>query len=289
LYEPTLIHINKSLKINSQNNINNHIGINENDDEFIIKISCGEAHSLALSSKGEVYSWGFGSNGQLGLGFCEDSFEPGLAAQKSRKFTPQYLKSLEDVNIKDIQCGKTFTMFINDRKEVLACGVNDLSQLGIKEYADMRKNNDNTCYDVVWPTILDYLIDKKVQKLSCGEAHCLAIVNYPENVKSIWSWGNNKFGQLGHGSWLNKSLPKPINFLLGFNNEKVQFEEISCGGFHSLCLIKYKEDLSWIEDDFKAIVDTINSNENFITSNLNSPEDLKSENIPHINKFKFNF
>ena len=288
LHEPTLIHINKSLKINSQNIIKNPIEINENDDEFIIKVSCGEAHSLALSSKGEVYSWGYGSNGQLGLGFCEDSFEPGLAAQLSRKFTPQYLKSLEDTNIKDVQCGKTFTMFINDKKDVFACGVNDLSQLGIKEYADMR-NNNNTCYDVVWPTILDYLIDKKVQKLSCGEAHCLAIVKYPENKKSIWSWGNNKFGQLGHGSWLSKSLPKPINFLLGFNNEKVQFEEISCGGFHSLCLIKYKEDLSWIEDDFKTIVDIINSNDIFISSNLNSPEDIKSENIPHINKFKFNF
>ena len=281
LHEPTLIHINKSLK-------NNSIEINENDDEFIIKVSCGEAHSLALSSKGEVYSWGFGSNGQLGLGFCEDNFEPGLASQMSRKFTPQYLKSLEDTNIKDIQCGKTFTMFINDKKEVLACGVNDLNQLGIKEYDNMRKN-DNTCYDIVWPTILDYLIDKKVQKLSCGEGHCLAIVNYPENVKSVWSWGNNYFGQLGHGSWLIKSMPKPINFLLGFNNEKLQFEEISCGGFHSLCLIKYKEDLSWIEDDLKTIADTINSNDNLITQNLNSPEDIKSENIPHINKFKFNF
>ena len=86
---------------------------------------------------------------------------------------------------------------------------------------------------------------------------------------------NNKFGQLGHGSWINKSLPKPINFLLGFNNDKVQFEEISCGGFHSLCLIKYKEDLSWIEDDFKAIVDTINSNDNIITSNLNFEDLLK--------------
>ena len=148
----------------------------------------------------------------------------------------------------------------------------------------MRKNN-NICYDLVWPTILDYLIDKQVQKLSCSEAHCLAIVNYPENVKSIWSWGNNKFGQLGHGSWIDKSLPKPINFLLGFNNDKVQFEEISCGGIHSLCLIEYKEDLSWIEEDFKAIVDTINSNDNFITSNLYSPnifDNINRYRIPKI-------
>jgi len=284
LYEPTIVHISKNLKIfniHQKNNENNKVDMNENDDEFIVKVSCGEAHSLALSSKGDVYSWGFGSNGQLGLGFCEDNFKPGLASQLSRRFTPQYIKSLEDTCIKDIQSGKTFTMFINERKEVLACGVNDLSQLGINEHIHLRKN-ENLCYDVVWPTILDYLVDKKVQKISCGEGHCLAIVNYPENIKSIWSWGNNIFGQLGHGSWVKKSLPKPINFLLGFNNNKVQFEEISCGGFHSLCLIKYKENLNWIEDDFKKIVDTINNADNFISSNLNSPEDIKSEKLPII-------
>ena len=33
----------------------------------------------------------------------------------SRRFTPQYLESLEDSNIKDIQCGKTFIILINDK------------------------------------------------------------------------------------------------------------------------------------------------------------------------------
>ena len=48
------------------------------DKKIIInKISCGEAHSIGMTNTGSVYSWGFGSNGQLGLGFCEDSFEPG--------------------------------------------------------------------------------------------------------------------------------------------------------------------------------------------------------------------
>ena len=294
LYEPTIIHINRNLQRDSKNlvdntkNLNNQIELEENDDDFIINISCGEAHSIALSSKGEVYSWGFGTNGQLGLGFCEDSFEPGMAANLSRKFTPQYIKKLENEKIIDIHCGKTFTMFINNKMEILACGVNDLSQLGINEHIHKGKN-ENMCYDIVWPTRLDYLLDKKVQKLSCGEAHCLAIINYPQNQKSIWSWGNNKFGQLGHGSWIDRSLPKPINYLLGFNNERIQFEEISCGGFHSLCLAKYKGDLSWIEDDFKKIVDTIKgNNNNYIISNLNSHDgDIKSEIITHINIFKF--
>lgn len=36
-------------------------------------------------------------------------------------------------------------------------------------------------------------------------------------IQTVWSWGSNRFGQLGQGTQLNKSLPKPINYLLGFN------------------------------------------------------------------------
>ena len=32
-------------------------------DDFIIDIACGESHSMALTTKGEVYAWG---GGQLG-------------------------------------------------------------------------------------------------------------------------------------------------------------------------------------------------------------------------------
>ena len=39
-----------------------------NGDVKIVKVECGSGHTLALSSNGEVYSWGFGDNGCLGLG-----------------------------------------------------------------------------------------------------------------------------------------------------------------------------------------------------------------------------
>ena len=225
---------------------------------IITKISCGEAHSLALSKNGKVYSWGFGSNGQLGLGFCEDSFEPGTGLTKSRIFTPQLIKELEDEKIIDIKCGKTFSMFINDKNELFACGVNDLNQLGINE--PFSKNhlhsNDAICYDFVYPIKVDCFLNMKVLKISCGEGHCLAVIkDLISNIRTIWSWGNNNFGQLGQDSIVKKSTPNPINYLSEFNSKN--FEEISCGGFHSLCLIKYRENLNWIEDDFKKIVNII--------------------------------
>lgn len=46
------------------------------DSNPICKIACGESVSLAVSSKGDLYSWGFGSCLQLGTGEDEDEFVP---------------------------------------------------------------------------------------------------------------------------------------------------------------------------------------------------------------------
>ena len=236
----------------------------------IQKISCGEAHSLALSDKGKVYSWGFGTNGQLGLGFCEDSFEPGQGLIKSRIFEPELIKTFKDYNnsnnlnkknkisnnchnirIKDIQCGKTFSTFINNTNSLFACGINDLNQLGFKDIEPKENlfNPEIQCDDYIYPSLLKCFENKKVEKISCGEGHCLAIINDTNsNIQSIWSWGNNKFGQLGHGSIVTISLPKEVEYLTEYNMNK--FCEVSCGGFHSLCLLKSKNNLDWIESDY---------------------------------------
>jgi alpha-tubulin suppressor-like RCC1 family protein len=42
----------------------------------IVKVKCGQQHSLALSEDGHVYSWGLGVLGQLGHGECRDAGVP---------------------------------------------------------------------------------------------------------------------------------------------------------------------------------------------------------------------
>lgn len=42
------------------------------DAQNIVAVSCGEAHTLALNDKGQVFAWGLGSDGQLGLSNIED-------------------------------------------------------------------------------------------------------------------------------------------------------------------------------------------------------------------------
>lgn len=46
--------------------------------ETPISVSGGRAHSLALTAKKEVWAWGCGKNGRLGLGSSTDEVEPML-------------------------------------------------------------------------------------------------------------------------------------------------------------------------------------------------------------------
>jgi len=51
-------------------------------DDVVVNISCGEAHSLAVTKKGHVYSWGSGDLMQLGLDQDEDTPHPTVVTSK---------------------------------------------------------------------------------------------------------------------------------------------------------------------------------------------------------------
>lgn len=44
----------------------------------IVDISCGGAHSAALTARGELFTWGKGRYGRLGHGDGEDQLRPKL-------------------------------------------------------------------------------------------------------------------------------------------------------------------------------------------------------------------
>lgn len=41
------------------------------DTQKITLVSCGQAHSMAVNEQGQVFAWGAGDGGQLGLGSME--------------------------------------------------------------------------------------------------------------------------------------------------------------------------------------------------------------------------
>ena len=205
----------------------------------IKQISCGNKHSFAISYNGKIFCWGKNNKGQLGLNYCEDMKG---GEKKCNELTPVQLEEyLDDIEIKDIICGKNFTFFQTKNNDLLGCGNNDKEQLGIQDYNNNLQNSSTKmCNDYIIPTEIEQFTLLKVMKIVCGEEHCLAIIKDTiSNLVNIWCWGSNNLGQIGLGSHVNFSKPKPNHYLLEFiNHEPI---DISVGNNHSIILLQRKD------------------------------------------------
>ena len=206
----------------------------------IKRISCGYKHCFAINYNGAIFCWGKNDKGQLGLNYCEDMKKE---EKKCKVFLPEKLEDyLGDIEIKEIICGKNFTFFQTKNNELLGCGNNDKDQLGIQDNNNNNTNNALTkmCDDYIIPTEIEQFTLLKVIKIVCGEEHCLAIIKDTiSDLLNIWCWGSNNYGQIGLGSHVNLSRPKPNHYLLEFiNHEPI---DISVGNNHSLILLQRKD------------------------------------------------
>ena len=78
-----------------------------------VAIACGNEHVVVVGEKGDVYAWGRGSGGRLGLGHEEDCC------------TPQEVKiNTEEVYVMNVKCSSNATMLLSDKGVVYACGGN---------------------------------------------------------------------------------------------------------------------------------------------------------------------
>lgn len=120
----------------------------------VVKISCGNHHLVALTNEGQLYAWGRGNYGQLGLGNLQDwQVDPPLplpvlgnvVVVKFNKYNPvtrifvHVLYSCFpilvnwhlDENISSIQCGPDCTAIVTEHQNVYACGLNKCNKLGL--------------------------------------------------------------------------------------------------------------------------------------------------------------
>jgi len=211
----------------------------------IQSIYCGYNHCFAVSKNNIVFCWGANDRGQLGINNINE-------IQKSQKniiYIPR--KVVLSNEIKNIFCGKDFTVFHTEEKEILVCGNNEEYQLGIGKETYSEYSKDNDCYK---PTHVETFYNLEILKVSCGENFCIAMVKDSiTKIVNIWSWGSNKEGQLGLGNDSKNSRPKPIPILLEYINHTPK--DIACGKNHCLVLLERNGELN-INDE-KIINDMI--------------------------------
>ncbi|KAJ9172918.1 hypothetical protein P3X46_016107 [Hevea brasiliensis] len=75
-------------------------------EEFVKEISSGSYHVAALTSGGHVYTWGKGTNGQLGLGNTED------------RNSPTFVEALRNRQVESVACGSNLTAVICLHKSI---------------------------------------------------------------------------------------------------------------------------------------------------------------------------
>ena len=85
-------------------------------------MACGECHSVAINSEGQIYSWGGGgkdkNKGQLGHGNKKDVSKP------------TKILFFADKKVKKIACGDYHTMVVTRDEELYAFGEGNYGQTG---------------------------------------------------------------------------------------------------------------------------------------------------------------
>ena len=170
-------------------------------------VACGGHHTVAVSSEGEVYSWGWGNEGQLGNGSQYD------------QLTPTIVRGLDSQRICSAACGYYHTVVSTETGAVFCWGKGSAGQLGFGDPASS-----------LVPRPIAALSQHRVHQVACGAAHTLAVANGGE----VFAWGQGGDGQLGVGppcadSAADAHEPRRVVGLDG-----VAIALVACGSRHSL-------------------------------------------------------
>jgi len=166
-----------------------------------IKISAGVVNTLAIKTDGTLWAWGRNNEGQIGDGTFINRFAPTQIGL--------------DTDWLEITTGERHCIATKMNRTLWAWGAYDKGQLGL----------GNTSFaNINIPTQVGSSTDWKI--ISAGRNFNLAI----KNDGTIWSWGQNDFGQLGNGfSFGSVNVPNQIG-------TDTDWASIAAGDLHSMAL-----------------------------------------------------
>jgi alpha-tubulin suppressor-like RCC1 family protein len=164
------------------------------------KMSVGAAHILVLKTNGTLWAWGSADFGETGQ-------NPGPTVDIAAPF------QIADT-WKAVAAGFRFSMGIKTDGTLWGWGINDVGQLG--------NGTTNT---------INYIPQQigtaaNWESVSAGYQHTVAL----RTDGSLWTWGNNDFGQLGNGGTTPSATPTylPIaGCTLGIDEEAATVMQLS--------------------------------------------------------------
>eukprot|EP00026_Physarum_polycephalum_P001916 Phypoly_transcript_01919.p1 GENE.Phypoly_transcript_01919~~Phypoly_transcript_01919.p1 ORF type:complete len:877 (+),score=136.38 Phypoly_transcript_01919:282-2912(+) len=206
--------------------------------QVVEAVACGEKHTLALTTKGELFAWGCNEFGQLGFS----------ANNAENQALPVKLKLGHSDKPLKICCGAYFSAAISTENKVFTWGCSDNGQTGHiqatytatdKSYAvDTRNKYTPKLLEAEFSTGLTSDANSKksvkfgelkMETLSCGNNHSAGI----DEDGKLWTWGWDKHGELGFRTELEVLGPRRVETIR-------KAHRIACGGYHNLLVIRGK-------------------------------------------------
>ncbi|KAK4749497.1 hypothetical protein SAY87_026946 [Trapa incisa] len=209
----------------------------------ISTVAAGGRHTLALSDTGQVWGWGYGGEGQLGLGSrtkmvasphlipCIQPSNVGkdgaLVGKNGGTSSAAQLSKAPGSCVKQIACGGRHSAVVTDAGVLLTFGWGLYGQCGNGSTSDQLR-----------PTCVSSLIETSIGGIAAGLWHTLCVTIDGH----VYSFGGNQFGQLGTGTEHAETLPRLLE-CPGLKEKHVKI--VSSGARHNTVLTDDGQIFSW--------------------------------------------
>ncbi|KAL5222691.1 hypothetical protein ABZP36_027404 [Zizania latifolia] len=173
-------------------------------------ISCGEFHTCAVTTTGDLFNWGDGSYNAGLLGYGSEACH----------WLPKRVSGpLEGLQVLSVACGSWHSALTTSSGKLFTFGDGTFGVLG-------HGNRETVAY----PKEVEALSGFKTTKVACGVWHSAAIVEVTSQTggnavsKKLYTWGDGDKNRLGHGDKEAKLVPTCVQALLDYN-----FHQLACG------------------------------------------------------------
>ncbi|KAJ1290816.1 hypothetical protein BS78_02G272100 [Paspalum vaginatum] len=183
----------------------------------VAAVACGGFFTMALTSDGQLWSWGANSNFELGRG------------SNFSDWKPQHIPSLKNIRVIQVACGGYHSLALTDDGEILSWGHGGHGQLGHPTLQNHRI-----------PLAIKALSEERIVYIACGGSTSAAI----SDKGDLYMWGNARDCQLGvPGVPEVQPLPVKVNFLRDGDEDlgPPRVISVAVGASHAMCLVSTQQ------------------------------------------------
>ncbi|CEM01775.1 unnamed protein product [Vitrella brassicaformis CCMP3155] len=209
----------------------------------IVDFAVGDGFTIAVDSKGCVYSWGKSNRGQCGRPNKEVDTKD-LWARRQLSDTLEIGRvegTLAGKQITQLASGRSHSLALAEDGSVFTWGLGQDGQLGL-----------GSRDDVLEPQPMDYLNSlpppfppppqpsppARVKQVAAGQLFSAAVTTDGR----LFTWGSDDYGQLGHGQESRRGLtPKLVRGAL----QGKRVSAVSCGAYHIGAITEEGEVYVW--------------------------------------------